>query len=54
MKKDSLKKVAFLFKKTNFITVVALAALLIAAVPVLAWFHTSKHLGAYAPVSSPD
>ena len=54
MKKGFGQKLAFLLKKTNFITVVILAAMLIAATPVLAWFYVKKNLGAYAPVSSPE
>lgn len=54
MKKGFCQKLAFLLKKTNFITVVVLAAMLIAATPVLAWFAIRKNLGAYAPVSSPE
>ena len=54
MKNGFGQKLAFLLKKTNFITVVILAAMLIAATPVLAWFYVKKNLGAYVPVSSPE
>lgn len=54
MKKGFWRKVAFLLKKTNILTVALLTAMLIAAAPVLAWFSLHKNLDAYAPISAPE
>ncbi len=54
MKKGFWRKVAFVLKKTNILTIALLTAMLIAAAPVLAWFSMRKHLDAYAPISAPE